>query len=160
MPPCPLLFLLLAPHPKPTAHYIMFSRVIKSNTFKVAYHHPLPSSALLPSRVQLPLAAIRIRFYSAPASTEPPVLLEIQGAKATLTLNRPRTGNSLDSDLQSLLTSHLKDLAANHEIRAVVLTGKGKFFCTGMNLGAQGEGMKGNSAEQFKRGSFSFPFCC
>lgn len=35
----------------------------------------------------------------------------------------------------------------------VVLTGKGKWFCTGMNLGAQGEGMKGNNAEQFRRAS-------
>jgi enoyl-CoA hydratase/carnithine racemase len=84
------------------------------------------------------------------------VLLKISGAKATLTLNRPRTGNSLDQDLQRLLTKHLDDLRANQDVRVVVLTGNGKYFCTGMNLGADGEGMLGNSEEQFERGSLLF----
>jgi enoyl-CoA hydratase/carnithine racemase len=79
-------------------------------------------------------------------------LLSVQGRRATLTLNRPRTGNSLDADLQASLTSHLKNLEADDQIRAVVLTGNGRFFCTGMNLGAQGEGTKGNFDEQFDRG--------
>ena len=96
------------------------------------------------------------RLYSTPTSSELPVLHNIAGPKANLTLNRPHTGNSLDGDMQILLTRHLRDLQANHDIRVVVLTVNGKYFCTGMNLGAgeKGEGMQGDSEAQFERGEF------
>jgi enoyl-CoA hydratase/carnithine racemase len=87
------------------------------------------------------------------APTPEPVLLDIRGPKATLTLNRPRTGNDLDQTLLTLLTKHLKALEKKKDVRAVVLTGNGRFFCTGMNLGSSGEGLKGNNEEQFERGA-------
>lgn len=95
--------------------------------------------------------------------SDPPVVLEITGRKATITLNRPATGNTLDGEVQLLLTKHLDDIRANHDVRAVVLTSTGKYFCTGMNVGGkgeiarahQGQGSSSNSEKQFERGTLS-----
>jgi 2-(1,2-epoxy-1,2-dihydrophenyl)acetyl-CoA isomerase len=57
-----------------------------------------------------------------------PLLIEVSGAIATLTLNRPRVGNAID-----LPTARaLMDAA----IRCVVLTAAGRLFCGGGDIGA------------------------
>ena len=53
------------------------------------------------------------------------------GAVATLRLNRPETLNSLTFEVYSELTETFRGLAARDDIRAVVLTGTGRAFCTG-----------------------------
>ena len=40
----------------------------------------------------------------------------------------------------NLLISNLKQLDTDDQIRVVVLTAKGKYFCTGMDLGGASEG--------------------
>ncbi|POF30456.1 crotonase/enoyl-CoA hydratase family protein [Roseibium marinum] len=54
---------------------------------------------------------------------------------ATLTLNRPEKHNSLSALMIGELTSAANDLAAAASVRAVVLTGAGKSFCAGGDLG-------------------------
>jgi hypothetical protein len=90
------------------------------------------------------------RLYS--TASDAPVLVEINGPQANLTLNRPRTGNALSSDMIVAMANHLGELEANDKVRSIVLTGKGRFFCTGMDLGVKGEGMAGQSGEQYDRG--------
>jgi enoyl-CoA hydratase/carnithine racemase len=58
-------------------------------------------------------------------------LYEERGAVATLTLDRPDTLNSLTFEVYRELTGTFRALAARESVRAVVITGRGRAFCTG-----------------------------
>lgn len=53
---------------------------------------------------------------------------------ATITLNRPRRGNALTPGMVLEFTESLQRMAVDDGIACVVLTGSGKYFCTGMDL--------------------------
>lgn len=63
------------------------------------------------------------------------VLLDLQGAIAVITLNRPEKFNSFNREMALLLQKILDDCAANADIRCIYLTGNGKAFCAGQDLG-------------------------
>ncbi|HEY4106114.1 MAG TPA: enoyl-CoA hydratase-related protein [Polyangiaceae bacterium] len=62
------------------------------------------------------------------------LLVEREGAVATLTLNRPDTRNALDPELLAELSARLDEVTADFRVRAVVLTGAGDAFCSGADL--------------------------
>ena len=49
-------------------------------------------------------------------------------------LNRPQKGNALTMAMVDRLRALADELAADRETRAVVLRGKGRFFCTGGDI--------------------------
>jgi enoyl-CoA hydratase/carnithine racemase len=64
-----------------------------------------------------------------------PLLAEIEGAVAWLTLNRPRAGNSLAVELVTALRTKLAELAERPEIKVIVLSGAGgRIFSAGHDL--------------------------
>ena len=64
------------------------------------------------------------------------VLLERAGAVARITLNRPQAGNTVDPALAAGLAEAATEVAADPAVRCVVLTGAGKLFCGGGDIGA------------------------
>ena len=62
--------------------------------------------------------------------------LERAGNVAILTIDRPQVRNAVDFDTANEIASALDDLDANSQIRAIVITGRGGFFCAGMDLKA------------------------
>jgi len=63
------------------------------------------------------------------------VLLELQGRVALVTINRPDKRNALDGATRVRLIEVFDELAANPEVRAVVLTGAGdKAFVAGADI--------------------------
>lgn len=64
------------------------------------------------------------------------MLLERDGAAATLTLDRPQARNAFDKALVADLRSALQDVAQDEDVRAVVLTGAGRSFSAGADLKA------------------------
>ncbi len=64
----------------------------------------------------------------------PPVLLERRGPVAVLTLNRPDRMNGWTPALEEAYFGHLADLAADRDVRAVVVTGAGRAFCAGADM--------------------------
>ena len=68
------------------------------------------------------------------------ISLEIADGLAVLTLNRPDKMNALTSRMRAEITHAMK--AAAHEARAIVLTGAGRAFCTGQDLGDAGSSGK------------------
>ncbi len=70
----------------------------------------------------------------------------------TLTLNRPEKRNALSSEMMAELHAALEEAEAGPE-RVLVLTGAGKAFCAGMDLGALKETASGNAALEASRES-------
>ena len=62
------------------------------------------------------------------------VLLEKHEAYAIITLNRPDEMNALSRELRSDLVEAFDECSADENIRVIILTGKGKAFCAGMDL--------------------------
>jgi methylglutaconyl-CoA hydratase len=65
-----------------------------------------------------------------------PVLYAVQGAVATLTLNRPEKRNALNDAMIEQLKVSLRKTNADIAVRAIVITGAGKDFCSGADLSA------------------------
>jgi enoyl-CoA hydratase/carnithine racemase len=54
---------------------------------------------------------------------------------ATLTMNRPEARNALTGEMQAGLYEAVPRLAADKKVRVIVLTGAGRAFCAGADLG-------------------------
>ena len=63
------------------------------------------------------------------------ILFDISDSIATLTLNRPDKLNSFTADMHGEVRSALERLAADASARVLVLTGAGRGFCAGQDLG-------------------------
>jgi 2-(1,2-epoxy-1,2-dihydrophenyl)acetyl-CoA isomerase len=63
------------------------------------------------------------------------LLFEREGSIAKLTLNRPDVGNAIDLSLAKRLMKAAIDCDEDDSIGCVVLTGAGRFFCTGGDVG-------------------------
>jgi len=57
---------------------------------------------------------------------------------AQLTMNRPATLNAMTAELVQSLHDHLDEIAVDPDVRVVVLTGAGRGFCAGLDLGGYG----------------------
>jgi 2-(1,2-epoxy-1,2-dihydrophenyl)acetyl-CoA isomerase len=74
-----------------------------------------------------------------------PVLLHVEDGVATITLNRPEAMNGLDVATKDLLRDTVHRVAADPEVRCVVLTGSGRAFCVGQDLKEHLAGLKGEA---------------
>jgi 2-(1,2-epoxy-1,2-dihydrophenyl)acetyl-CoA isomerase len=74
--------------------------------------------------------------------TEAPVLYAVADGVATITLNRPDKLNAFNEAMHAELARALDRLEADAAIRALLLTGAGRAFCAGQDLGdrVMGEG--------------------
>ena len=61
------------------------------------------------------------------------VLYEIRGPSAWLTLNRPDVMNALSTQMRAEILHAVK--AAGTTARVLVITGEGRAFCSGQDLG-------------------------
>jgi enoyl-CoA hydratase/carnithine racemase len=66
--------------------------------------------------------------------SEQRVSIERRGHVAVVTLTRPEKRNALDPAAFDALDAAARELSADRELRAVVLTGAGKCFCAGIDL--------------------------
>ncbi len=64
------------------------------------------------------------------------ILLDVQGAVATVTLNRPDVLNSFDDVMMREAQDAFAALSRDPAVRAIVLTGSGRGFCAGQDLAA------------------------
>ena len=61
------------------------------------------------------------------------LILDISGAVATITLNRPDKRNAMSATMIAELQTALDEIEKSH-VRVGILTGAGKAFCSGMDL--------------------------
>ncbi len=65
-------------------------------------------------------------------------LLHIQGAVATITLDRPDVANRLEPDDLALLVDHITAVNARADVLVLRLQSTGKYFCSGYDIGRIG----------------------
>jgi 2-(1,2-epoxy-1,2-dihydrophenyl)acetyl-CoA isomerase len=65
---------------------------------------------------------------------QPTVLVRKEDGVATLVLNRPHVYNAFNNQMSRELLEKLKEVNEDPDVRAVVLTGEGKAFCSGQDL--------------------------
>lgn len=68
-----------------------------------------------------------------------PLLVQVEDAVATLTLNRPAALNSLNAALRHALVTTLREMDKREDVSAIVLTGTGRAFCAGLDVKELGE---------------------
>jgi 2-(1,2-epoxy-1,2-dihydrophenyl)acetyl-CoA isomerase len=66
------------------------------------------------------------------------ILVEITDHIGNVTLNRPDKANAFDPDMCQDLLEALRMLAGADQVRVIVITGAGKAFCAGADLGVLG----------------------
>lgn len=64
---------------------------------------------------------------------------EIKGHIATITLNRPEKLNAFTTEMLHAWADALRECERNETVRVVVLTGTGRAFCSGGDVGGMGE---------------------
>jgi 2-(1,2-epoxy-1,2-dihydrophenyl)acetyl-CoA isomerase len=75
------------------------------------------------------------------------ILYKLENDVAWVTLNRPEQRNAVNAELRDELVSVFTDARTNAAVRALVVTGAGKGFCTGADLsGPRGQGPTGPGA--------------
>ena len=81
------------------------------------------------------------------SATSDEVLYEVSEGIATLTLNRPDRLNTISGPMLDQLTQLLLKANADPEVKVILLTGKGRAFCAGLDLvsATQGTGIGGQT---------------
>lgn len=62
------------------------------------------------------------------------VLYSVDAHVATITLNRPDRQNTISGPMLAALSEYLLKADRDQDVRAIVITGSGKFFCAGLDL--------------------------
>jgi 2-(1,2-epoxy-1,2-dihydrophenyl)acetyl-CoA isomerase len=72
------------------------------------------------------------------------VQYDVSDGVATVTLNRPDAMNALNTELKVALRDTLRAAAEDDAVRAVLLTGTGRAFCVGQDLGEHAANLAGD----------------
>jgi 2-(1,2-epoxy-1,2-dihydrophenyl)acetyl-CoA isomerase len=80
-------------------------------------------------------------------TTDIPVLLERDGAVASICFNRPSALNAIDPPMARAFLSTVRELAVDSSVRAVIMRGAGKGFTAGGDLAVLGADPQRGAAE-------------
>jgi enoyl-CoA hydratase/carnithine racemase len=80
-------------------------------------------------------------------STYQTILTDVSGKVATIWLNRPEQRNAFSPDMSRELHEAFAAFEADDGVRAIVVTGAGRYFSAGADLGSRGGGTFSRSAD-------------
>ena len=82
--------------------------------------------------------------------------LIIEGAVAKVVLNRPEKLNALTWEMRQQLREHLERLRFDDAVRAIIVTGEGRGFCSGADVGRMQRGGLRAEREKLQQGSHTY----
>lgn len=82
--------------------------------------------------------------------------LTIEGPVAKITLNRPEKLNALTQEMRAQLRDYSQQLRYDDNVRCIVITGEGRAFCTGADVGRMQRGGLRHERERMQGGSHQF----
>jgi enoyl-CoA hydratase len=85
------------------------------------------------------------------STTQPHCLVELDGHKLVVTLNRPESRNALSAEMLQIMGEAWDRANTDDDVRVVILTGAGGYFCAGADLKAM---TKNAPSERFESGEF------
>ena len=74
--------------------------------------------------------------HPAAETTAPHCLVEQDGHKLIVTMNRPEARNALSGEMMAIMEEAWDRVNGDDSIRVCILTGAGGYFCAGMDLKA------------------------
>ncbi len=83
---------------------------------------------------------------AAPDDTQTDLRYQIADHVATITLDRPEVQNTISGPMLQALSARLLEADADPDVRAIVITGSGRFFCAGLDL--RGGGIAAGLSDQ------------
>jgi len=83
--------------------------------------------------------------------TEQRILYSKEDSIATITLNRPDRLNAVTDDMLVDLTKMVAEVIRDDEVRAMIITGNGRAFCSGTDVSALGRDEQEAGAERQRR---------
>ncbi|WP_142846822.1 enoyl-CoA hydratase/isomerase family protein [Telmatospirillum sp. J64-1] len=89
-------------------------------------------------------------IYASPGSAVPNaefIRVSLTNGIATIALNRPELRNAINDQMRTELIAAFEWADSAQEVRAVILTGEGKGFCSGGDIGGMKERLKAPSGE-------------
>ncbi len=81
-------------------------------------------------------------------------ILEKKDHVAVLKLNRPEKMNAINDEMRESLPHILQEIQADDNIRAVILTGEGRGFCSGEDVAVQSDHADGRIVETSRQSLF------
>jgi enoyl-CoA hydratase/carnithine racemase len=89
----------------------------------------MPNQSIEIGDIQMPTSP-----HATVSPPDDPALLRIEGAIATITLNRPASFNSIDLTIARKLEQLGAEVEASTDVRVLVIEGEGRAFCAGGDL--------------------------
>lgn len=84
-------------------------------------------------------------------ASAPHCLVELKGHTLVVTMNRPEARNALSSEMLAIMTEAWERANTDPEVRVVILTGAGGYFCAGADLKAMS---KDAPTDKFESGEY------
>lgn len=78
-------------------------------------------------------------------ATEQVLLVEVRGSVEWVTLNRPESGNALNTEMVEALIAYFEGLREREDVRIVVMKANGRHFCVGLDLASGAFNFKARS---------------
>lgn len=81
-------------------------------------------------------------------SADPHVLIDVSDGIGTVTLNRPDRLNAFFGTMREEIADALEEMARRDDVRVVVVTGRGRAFCAGADVGYMAELLERQAFEE------------
>src|SRR4051812_30159535 len=85
------------------------------------------------------------------ATDQPHALVELQGHTLVVTMNRPEARNALSGEMLAIMEQAWERANTDPDVRVVILTGAGGYFCAGADLKAMSAS---SPSDRFESGEF------